>query len=175
MTSPKPTTPADPNDLRTALTKLAVPMYYDATPGAYPVTAVPMSHLLSALAAHPAPETDEVCGNCLGHGVETCAAHPAPVSDTRREDVAREAEIEREALRQFPDDPYMDDRDQVRLGFEAGAEWAFTRLAVLPAPPVVDEAALAEHLWPHMDGHDGPSAEEVASLVAAHLRGATRG
>ena len=45
----------DPNDLRTALTKLAVPMYYDATPGAYPVTAVPMSHLLSALAVLPAP------------------------------------------------------------------------------------------------------------------------
>ncbi|KRD36826.1 hypothetical protein ASE27_10240 [Oerskovia sp. Root918] len=37
----------------------------------------------------PAPE---VCGNCLGHGVETCAAHPAPVSDTRREDVARAEE-----------------------------------------------------------------------------------
>ncbi len=33
------------------------------------------------LAAHPAPETDEVCGNCLGHGMESCAAHPAPVSD----------------------------------------------------------------------------------------------
>ncbi|MHA7132560.1 hypothetical protein [Oerskovia turbata] len=89
-TSPKPATPANPSDdaLRTDLTKLAVPMYYDATPGAYPVTAVPMSLLLDVLAAHPAPETDGHV--CTPHCKTGQGHYPAPVSDTRRveEDVA---------------------------------------------------------------------------------------
>ncbi|MNW51300.1 hypothetical protein D3C74_287840 [compost metagenome] len=98
-----------------------------------------------------------------GGGNSPCPRTPAPVSDTRREDVAREAEVEREALRQFPDDPYVDDRDQVRLGFEAGAEWAFTRLAALPAPPV-DEATVLERATEDMEAVIalGDSAETTA-------------
>lgn len=52
---------------------------------------------------------------------DVLAALPAPP-------VVDEVEIEREALRQFPDDHYVPDRDQVRLGFEAGAAWAIARL-----------------------------------------------
>lgn len=73
----------------------------------------------AARAAHGPNDGDgSTCGVCLA---KVDAAPPAPP-------VVDDAAIEREALRQFPDAPYMDDRDQVRLGFEAGAEWAIARL-----------------------------------------------
>ncbi|MBD7949609.1 hypothetical protein [Oerskovia rustica] len=112
-TSPKPHTPADPNDLRTALTKLAEDLARQPLP---PIEPRQVGHaaarreiaerLRALLAAHPAqPQAgslveyrDAVARNrsaaswmrddFLTDMDEWLTTHPAPVSDTRREDVA---------------------------------------------------------------------------------------
>lgn len=164
------------DDLRTDLTKLADEWAASSCSGL-------VEEIRDLLDAHPAPETDDACcGHAKCPSGSLCCC-PASASDTRREDVAREAEIEREALRQFPDAPYMDDRDQVRLGFEAGAEWAIARLAALPAPPVVDEAEIQDIVRDAYDTHidlgsparRGEFVFTAAEVIAARLRGATRG
>lgn len=101
-TSPKPHTPSDPNDLRTALTKLADE--HDAQTGPY-ARILHTAQIRALLAAHPTqPQTgslaeyrDAVARNhsaaswmrddFLTDMDEWMTTHPAPVSDTRREDV----------------------------------------------------------------------------------------
>ena len=137
------------------------------------------------LAAHPAPETDEVCGNCLGHGVENCAAHPAPVSDTRREDVARVRAL---ALRTADSLDAIGDPVIEAWDGEQFTTADLRALAVLPAPPVVDEAeieaaaiteARVRFRRQRMNVGTSQDREEQAfregAVFAARLRGATRG
>lgn len=108
------------DDLRTALTKFADEWAASSCSGL-------VEDLRSLLAAHPAPE----------------ARVPAPVSDTRREDVAR-VEVVREVERHVID-PDTEDCScgATRLGFVGfpthAEHLADAVLAVLPAPPVVDE------------------------------------
>lgn len=108
---------------------------------------------------HPAPEPEPepVCGNCLGHGVETCAAHPAPVSDTRREDVAREiAKTHWTTTHEgfhCVGCGWNDVGTHEDYGHAARRHVAEVALAAPTAPPVVDEAQVRERiaqvLWPY--------------------------
>jgi hypothetical protein len=117
-TSPKPATPADPNDLRTALTKLADGWNNQA--GARD----PEAEVRALLAAHPAPETAEA----------------------RREDVEAGAEAAWRASQEvngFAEDSWTEVSEPQR---ESWRHVARAVLAVLPAPPVVDEAEVRERI-----------------------------
>jgi hypothetical protein len=118
------------------------------------------------------------------------AAHPAPVSDTRREDVARalhiaDADGQNEAF-------LLDVWNRSTPTHGVRQYWyrlADAVLAVLPAPPVVDEAevraeAATKAEKRHPSWHDNGvgvvqgshwRAGYVEGYTAARLRGATRG
>ncbi|KRC37507.1 hypothetical protein [Oerskovia sp. Root22] len=187
MTSPKPTTPADPNDLRTALTKLADDAE-EYGPGAWVA-----GEIRTLLAAHPAPETDGVCGNCLGHGVETCAAHPAPASDTLDDDSdlpwSDTEECGCETHEGAPDTGREDDElveavartlsRSEHPGVQAYID-ARAVLAALLAPPVVDETEIAARAIEVLAEETRRMPSDWTKLrtwmrdYAARLRGATR-
>lgn len=198
-TSPKPPTPADPNDLRTALTKLADKWLSNKDrPSDYQDGVADAACAIRALlAAHPAPEPEPVCGNCLGHGVETCAAHPAPVSDARRDDHAHTyRRAARAVLAVLPAPPVVDEipedappylvgipedmacepmsgDDWVEYGFDAGVLWGAWNAR--RSMPVVDEAEIADVISMHLGGHlPGGNVSRLTAEIAARLRGATR-
>jgi hypothetical protein len=122
------------DDLRTALTSLVA--HYKR---AYPERAMhapAVRDLDALLAAHPAPETDMEAAKALCLADTSWEHHDRTddfpcsscVSDTRREDVARAIE---HAIRQsFQSDDHAHTYRRA----------ARAVLAVLPAPPVVDEA-----------------------------------
>lgn len=121
----------------------------------------------------------------------TCGCEDVPVSGTRREDAARallaahiaefEASVARlEASIQDPNNTVGGrEYDTAKLHGQRGAVYALRRLAdvlaVLPAPPVVDEAGIAEVLTEYLD-EDMTEAgiRRLSSAIAARLRGATR-
>ncbi|GAA3218004.1 hypothetical protein ACFP63_08770 [Oerskovia jenensis] len=191
------------------------------TPATLPVPD-PAGHEFIGVAGHP--DDDECTYRADGTDRTYCGARkeshdPAPVSDTRREDVARDlhdensgdgatcgvcldkADTRREdAAREIAETHWTTTHEGFHCvgcgwrgngphedyGHAARRHVAEVALAVLPAPPVVDEAEIARDLHeasPNFEGVDWgdlpPRVREdyarMAAAVAARLRGATRG
>lgn len=156
------------DDLRTALKAMAAWTRHR--------TILPRE-IRALLDAHPAPEIGP-CLPSLGESCGNCHRCTAPVSDTRREDVAAEAAWRAsQEVNGFAEDQWKHVPEPQRASWQHIARAV---LAVLPAPPVVDEAEIRdlilqvdqESRWENIFPAE---ADLLAATIAARLRGATRG
>lgn len=140
-----------------------------------------VEEIRTLLAAHPAPETDGHV--CTPHCDADQGHYPAPTPDTRREDVARA--IDPEAFYDGPPGDWSP-RDLIKHGNEIrqrrtlALQAADRVLAVLPAPPVVDEAEVRERIAQEIEASilpndDSPAADWLRTRAARIARGATSG
>lgn len=205
--------------LREAFTRLA--NLWETDPRGWFYLRDGVTCLRALLAAHPAPtpersghdiacDADYLGASCIcdeispeedGH---VCTPHcdtdqghyPAPTPDTRREDVAL---VETAARALYEVSPWVHDGveipwgDLTALGKDAFRDRARAVLAVLPAPPVVDEASIRERIAQDIEAqaYDADGArtaistgectvegvdtwDEAMYLAARIARGATR-